>query len=237
MTLRISTSRPRGLSASSPVARYVGHASRQNPQWTQLSSPFSTSASFIARYCTRQPNHSGRVGYIIGKMRKPSPAPDPFACLFERFGGEILGLLIRLTHGDRAEAEDLTQETFMAAFQGQKSYSGRVPIRAWLAGIAVRRLRDSQRRPRPKQVALIVEPPALPLTERDVPQRVVLEQALAQFPDSQQAAILLVLVRGLTYKEAASALGEPEGTIKWRVSEASKKLRLLLSESETEIEK
>ena len=171
-------------------------------------------------------------------MRKPGHTPqappDPFTCLFERFGGEILGLLIRLTHGDRTEAEDLTQETFVAAFQGQSGYSGRVPLRAWLAGIAVRRLRDRQRRPRPKQVTLITEPPAPEATERDVTQRVVLEQALAQLSDSQQAAILLVLVRGLTYKEAASALGEPEGTIKWRVSEASKKLRALLSEMEDE---
>lgn len=164
-------------------------------------------------------------------MRKTSPAPDPFACLFERFGGEILGLLIRLTKGDRAEAEDLTQETFVAAFQGQKGYSGRVPLRAWLAGIAVRRLRDSQRRPRPKSVTLIVEPTA---PEKNPTQRIVLEQALTELPEAQQTAILLVLVRGLTYKEAGAALGEPEGTIKWRVSEASKKLRIILTEMEQE---
>lgn len=164
-------------------------------------------------------------------MRKTSPAPDPFACLFERFGGEILGLLLRLTHGDRAEAEDLTQETFVAAFQGQRSYSGRVPIRAWLAGIAVRRLRDS--RPRPKSVVLTaLELPGTSCTEREVPQRVVLASALSELSDAQQTAILLVLVQGMTYKEAAAALGEPEGTVKWRVSEASKKLRALLSEME-----
>ena len=169
-------------------------------------------------------------------MRKTSPATDPFACLFERFGGEILGLLMRLTRGDRAEAEDLTQETFMAAFQGQKSYSGRVPLRAWLAGIAVRRLRDSQRRPRPKSVVLAtMELPAPSRTEREVPERVVLESALSALSEAQQTAVLLVLVQGLTYKEAAAALGEPEGTVKWRVSEACKKLRASLSESEREI--
>ncbi len=166
-------------------------------------------------------------------MRKTGPAHDPFTCLFERFGGEILGLLLRLTHGNRAEAEDLTQETFVAAFQGQKSYSGRVPIRAWLAGIAVRRLRDSRRRPRPKSVVLTaIELPAKNRTEREVPQRVVLASALEELSDAQQTAILLVLVQGMTYKEAATALGEPEGTVKWRVSEASKKLRALLSETE-----
>ncbi|MBB6053617.1 RNA polymerase sigma factor [Armatimonas rosea] len=168
-------------------------------------------------------------------MRKPGPPPpDPLACLFERFGGEILGLLIRLTHGDRSEAEDLTQETFVAAFQGQAKFSGRVPVRAWLAGIAVRRWRDRQRRPRPKSVPLALDPPSEERTDQSVTQRVVLEQALAQLSDSQQAAILLVLVRGLTYREAADALGEPEGTIKWRVSEASKRLRTILTEFDIE---
>jgi RNA polymerase sigma-70 factor, ECF subfamily len=164
-------------------------------------------------------------------MRKQTPLTDPFACLFERFGGEILGLLMHLTRGDRAEAEDLTQETFVAAFQGQSKFSGRVPVRAWLAGIAVRRWRDSRRRPRPKSVTLVIEPT---VPERNPTQRIVLEQALAELPEAQQTAILLVLVRGLTYKEAGAALGEPEGTIKWRVSEASKKLRLILTEMEQE---
>jgi RNA polymerase sigma-70 factor, ECF subfamily len=70
--------------------------------------------------------------------------------------------------------------------------------------------------------------------ERNPTQRIVLEQALAELPEAQQTAILLVLVRGLTYKEAGAALGEPEGTIKWRVSEASKKLRLILTKMEQE---
>jgi RNA polymerase sigma factor (sigma-70 family) len=93
------------------------------------------------------------------KQAKPK---DTLACLYERHGRDVLGILLRLTNGDRAEAEDLTQETFVAAFQGQKGYSGRVPVRAWLVGIAARRWRDSLRRPRPRTVALIEEPARAP---------------------------------------------------------------------------
>lgn len=158
-----------------------------------------------------------------------------FFCLYERHGRDVLGILLRLTRGDRAEAEDLTQETFLAAFQGRKAFSGRVPLRAWLVGIAVRRWRDGQRRPRPKTVAIEQDPASTAQLENQVAARALLGAALGRLPDDQQSAVLLVLAQGLTYREAAEALGVPEGTIKWRVSEASKRLRATLSEDETHV--
>lgn len=161
------------------------------------------------------------------------PASDPvgeFSCLHQRYGGAVLGVLLRLTGGDRAEAEDLTQETFVAAFQGQEHFSGRVPLRAWLVGIALRRWRDSRRRPRPKTVVLGHELPSHTSTEAQVTARTALTQALGTLPDDQQTAVLLILGQGLTYPEAAKTLGVPEGTLKWRVSEALKRLRPLLTE-------
>jgi RNA polymerase sigma-70 factor, ECF subfamily len=44
----------------------------------------------------------------------------------------------------------------------------------------------------------------------------------------------LVLAQGLTYREAAEVLNIPIGTLKWRVAEASKRLRVILSEEEEE---
>jgi len=80
-----------------------------------------------------------------------------FSCLYQRHGRDVLGILLRLTHGDRSEAEDLVQETFLAAYQGRMQFSGKVPLRARLVGIAVRRWRDGQRRPRPKTLSGEVE--------------------------------------------------------------------------------
>lgn len=155
-----------------------------------------------------------------------------FSCLYQRHGRDVLGILLRLTHGDRTEAEDLAQETFIAAYQGRAQFSGKVPLRAWLVGIAVRRWRDGRRRPKPKTVSVAVEAVAPGQTEATIAARASLLPALAALPDDQQTAVLLVLGQGLTYREAAEALGEPVGTIKWRVSEASKRLRKRLSEEE-----
>ncbi len=157
-----------------------------------------------------------------------------FACLYEHHGRDVLGILLRLTNGNRTEAEDLTQETFLAAFRGRQSFSGRVPLRAWLVGIAARRWRDSRRRLQPKTTTLIEEPvvEVAPETETTITNRTVLASALAELSEDHQTAVLLVLAQGLTYREAAEILKIPIGTLKWRVSEAAKRLRTLLSEEE-----
>jgi RNA polymerase sigma-70 factor, ECF subfamily len=99
-------------------------------------------------------------------------------------------------------------------------------------GIATRRWRDSRRRPQPTTTELTEEPLAWDTPEATITNRTALAQALALLPDEQQTAVLLVLGQGLTYKEAADALGVPSGTLKWRVSEATKRLRTSLSEEE-----
>ena len=175
---------------------------------------------------------------MIHEARRARQAPkrgeaDEFASLYRRHGRDVLGMLLHLTHGDRAEAEDLTQETFLAAFRGRRGFVGRASVRAWLIGIAVRRWRDARRRPRFAPTLLSDDDgPALPSPESGVVAGDCLGRALARLPENQQTALLLVLGQGLTYREAADALGEPVGTIKWRVSEATGKLRAYLTEDE-----
>lgn len=141
----------------------------------------------------------------------------------------VLGYLLRLTNGSRTDAEDLTQETFLAAYVGRGSFTGRSQPLAWLLGVARRRWRDKRRSPAPSSTALtdsIADTTAedSDLSER-VTQNVVLETALNGLEDAQREAIVLVVVQGLTYKEAADILGQPVGTVKWRVHEATRALR------------
>ena len=150
-----------------------------------------------------------------------------FASLYRDHAKNVLGFLVRLCHGDRGRAEDLTQETFVAAYQGRDSFGGRGSPRAWLLGIALRRWRDRNRR---HQV------PSLPLLEEDelvargsledgCIARLTLDQALAILEQRHREALLLVVSQGLTYREAATLLEEPLGTVKWRVHEATRQLR------------
>ena len=140
-----------------------------------------------------------------------------------------MGYLVRLGVG-KTEAEDLTQETFLAAFRGSARFSGRSRPLAWLLGIAVRRWRDSGRRkPTPKDVA-----PSLADTETTVLRRLTLERALAQLDEPLREALLLIGAQQLSYAEAAAVLEIPLGTLKWRMHEATKRMRGLLTETEDE---
>jgi RNA polymerase sigma-70 factor (ECF subfamily) len=161
--------------------------------------------------------------------------PHVFDQLYAELGPRVLGYLLRLT-GSRAEAEDLVQETFLAAYTGRATYRGRSLPLAWLLGIARRRWRDQRRHPEPEP-AVLSEHALAGETERDsleerVARSASLEAALARLAPPLRECLLLVVVQGLTYREAATVTGEPVGTVKWRVHEANRALRRLLISSD-----
>jgi len=166
-----------------------------------------------------------------------------FDALFERHAAQVLGFLLPLT-GSRAEAEDLVQDVFLAAYRAHASFQGRAKPISWLLGIAIRRWRDGGRRGRLETLALDDEG-AADECERGFPRQAALDtqvldasalsQALSALPTPFRAALLLVASQGFTYREAADILGEPAGTVKWRVSEAARQMRALLTAGEEDL--
>ena len=63
---------------------------------------------------------------------------DGFDAVYDQYAHRVLGFAMRLT-GNRSDAEDLVQETFVSAFKGCSTFQGRASILTWLLGIAVRR--------------------------------------------------------------------------------------------------
>ena len=160
--------------------------------------------------------------------------PRAFDRLYTECAPRVLGYLLRLTGGKRAEAEDLVQETFLAAYAHRERFGGRSQPLAWLLGIAHRRWRDDRRTPRPETTPLSPDDTegAAPGHADRVTRAATLEWALARLKDEERQALLLTAVQGLSYREAAEVLGEPVGTVKWRVHEATRSLRRLLCEWE-----
>lgn len=179
--------------------------------------------------------------------RDPSPAQvragsaAAFDSLFARYAPRVMGYALRMTGGDRAEAEDMVSETFLAGYAGRATYQGRSRPLAWLLGIASRRWRDKKRKPCPKVVPFAAEDEEAGGTtegpEKTVVQSLTLNAALDHLEPLYREALLLVAVQGLTYREAAEVMGEPVGTVKWRVHEATRRMRGLLETSETAGEK
>lgn len=157
-----------------------------------------------------------------------------FPALYARHGDRIYRYCFRLC-GRATEAEDLTQDVFVAAWQGLGRFEGRSSPLTWLYRIALFRWNRVRRERGDETVAWADVPePADAASDpaRLTVPRLSLAAALEALPDDLRDAFLLVKSEGLKYREAAQALAVPQGTVQWRVSEASRRLRALLDEEE-----
>ena len=157
---------------------------------------------------------------------------DGFAEFYRQHGDRIYRFCFRLS-GRAADAEDLTQEVFLAAWQGRKRFAGRASVQTWLYRIALNCWRQSRRKP-PLDMSVLEDDAAHggPDLAQAVADSIALTCALSALPPDLRETFLLVRAEGLTYREAASVLNIPQGTVQWRVHEASKRLRGLLTEEE-----
>lgn len=179
---------------------------------------------------------------LIARMR--AGRPEAFAELYDRYARRLKGYALRLS-GDNSDAEDLVQETLLAAWQGRETFRGRVKLLSWLLGIASRRWRDRCRQRSVSTISLTLQEGEFEIPSQEAPHKslekevilqLTLEAALATLELPFRDALLLVHSQGMTYKEAAEILAEPIGTVKWRVSAALKKIKQKLTDSEEEFD-
>jgi RNA polymerase sigma-70 factor (ECF subfamily) len=144
---------------------------------------------------------------------------------------------LQLTNGDAARAEDFVQETLLRAFRTRDRFEPGTSQRAWLLAILRRFAIDQHRRERarPRERSL-VQGSDRPLCDETITHDGVagaalgeaVEHALAQLPTSWRHALLLGDVEDLSYREVATVLGCPIGTVRSRISRARAALRELL---------
>jgi RNA polymerase sigma-70 factor (ECF subfamily) len=146
-----------------------------------------------------------------------------FGELLERHEREIFAYALRLT-GRREDADDLYQETFLAAFRGWPP-PRRDHERAWLYKIATNKAIDRDRRRRP---TVSIEDLRLAAPDRDGATLLDLGNAIRTLPAGQRAAFVMRTVEGRPYREVAVALECSEEAARTRVSEATKKVRAAL---------
>jgi RNA polymerase sigma-70 factor, ECF subfamily len=136
--------------------------------------------------------------------------------------------------GSAGEEEDLVQETYLRAMRSLRSFRGDAPVRAWLAAVARNVCADHVRR-RTRQGRLLgrlrLAAPDLDTSHDALTVDTLLLGALA--PDRREAFVL-TQIAGLSYEEAAAAVGCPIGTIRSRVSRARSDLTALIDEAESE---
>ncbi len=134
---------------------------------------------------------------------------------------------LRRACGDAALADDLAQETFLAAWSQIRRFDGRSTFRSWLCGIAYRkRLGDRRSTLRALQRdGDWAQAQSMAVAEAAGPEdRLTLQAAMTALPLEQRAAVALCLAADFSHAEAASALGLPLGTVKSHVARGRQKL-------------
>lgn len=130
--------------------------------------------------------------------------------------------------GERNEAEDLTQETYLRALRSLPSFAGRSCARTWLLAIARRVAADHVRRTmaRPRTTAVEDWDAAMaPARQRSgFDEGVLLRELVAGLEPHRRDAFVLTQVVGLSYADAAEVCGCPIGTIRSRVARAREDL-------------
>ena len=159
--------------------------------------------------------------------------------LCARQHGAAIGRLCMALVGSQADAEDLTQETLLAAHDAFDSWRGEGSIRSWLFGIARRKCArhlENRTAGRAKLELLRDEPPAPDpadtASERQLAARA--RKALAEIRPSEREALILRYAAGLSFREVAAACGIDEAAARKRVSRAHARLRAEL-DSETDV--
>jgi RNA polymerase sigma-70 factor (ECF subfamily) len=166
---------------------------------------------------------------------------DAFGMFVRRHQQRIFRLAFHLVRSG-AEAEDVTQETFVRAFQAIHRFDGRSEPFTWLYRIAVNlslnaiRARKSSRDavpaddPRIEGLLTELRPSSDPATQSaDRQLSKVLCEGIDTLSDTLRTTLIVVCIDGMPHDEASRILGCPEGTIAWRVHEARRKLREYLA--------
>src|ERR1700730_14205449 len=173
-----------------------------------------------------------------------------FEVLVADRSGEIYGLLYRLTENPE-EARDLTQETFLRAFQNIGHFRGDADLRTWIYRIAINQARNRWRwwRRRRRDATVSLDAPDGPYgqplnaslradrTEDPEQQTLarererVLRSALKTLGSSYREAVILRDIEGFSYEEIATTLEISIGTVKSRLSRGREELRRKLEGS------
>jgi RNA polymerase sigma-70 factor, ECF subfamily len=172
-----------------------------------------------------------------------SGSETAFGFLVTHYHAPVFNLILGML-SDPADAADGTQEVFLKAFKGIRSFRQGSSLKTWLYRIAIREALNSRRwfkRHLQKNVSIDAEPeegqarleiedmsgtPFDQLASREI--QAVVQGALSQIPDVFRSAVILRDLEGLSYEEVAEVLECSVGTVKSRILRGRRTLKELL---------
>ncbi len=169
------------------------------------------------------------LGAIDGKA-------SAFGLLYDKYNGQIYRFIyLKVSH--REEAEDLTHQVFLSAWQNIKNYKFKgFPFSSWLYQIARNQIIDHYRTKKAVSDIENIEEPEMPessLSEKlDVDMEMeAVKKAILKLSQEQQDIIILRFVDDLSPKEVSIALKRPESTVRVIQHRAIKNLQKIINKS------
>jgi len=175
---------------------------------------------------------------LDGKTFLSYVSSDPekaFELLVNLYRQEIYDLCVRVS-GDRTEAEDISQETFIKAYERLDGFRGEAAPRTWLYRIAINRSITFKRRLKrwqmkrgndqeifPEDIGYSTASDEKMVVEKDLAAHA--QKALDKLPQRQKAAVILRVKKEMPYEEIANVMGISVGGAKANVHQGIKKLR------------
>lgn len=166
----------------------------------------------------------------------PYLSPSQFEQLIQSHRTSLQARAFQLTR-NRADAEDLVQETLLRAYGNIDSVTNTATLKAWLHTIQLNLFRTQYRRSHrfPTQTlednALLMVPASVNSVESEIflkMRREAVLSALARLPELYQEALLLADTQGKSYQEVADYLNIPIGTVRSRINRGRQQLRRML---------
>jgi RNA polymerase sigma-70 factor (ECF subfamily) len=163
---------------------------------------------------------------------------DSFELLVAAYEKNVFNVALQMT-GNREDAQDMTQEAFIKAYNSLSSFRGDSRFSSWLYRIVSNVCLDFKRRQgRRPASSLTVEDDEGENVELDIADesqspeallerkltREAVRRGLAELPDEQRQILLLREIQGLSYEEIGDAMNLEPGTVKSRIFRARKKL-------------
>ncbi len=165
-----------------------------------------------------------------------------FETLFKRYREEIYGICLQRTMGNRGDADDLVQETFVKVYLNLAKYDPKFTFGQWIYTIARNTFIDYVRRKRddvPIESLGGGAPSVAPVFDETPDQRIIreqhslqLERCMAALPEKYRQMAQMRFIDELSYEEIALKLDLPLGTVKTQIHRARERLCRLIVENE-----
>ena len=153
-----------------------------------------------------------------------------FTTLVERHAAHLHRLATMMT-GNTADAQDLVQETFLAAYQQLRRFEARSSVRTWLIAILLKQIASHHRRGSYRRTLSLDSPavttaePTAAASTSQSDAKLDLAQLLDQLDPDHRQVLILREIQGLSYDEIAQLLALPRGTVESRLFRARQALR------------